>query len=256
MVVDGVGVVKLEFRHLKLLTQVRMVSASRGLISIEGAAFTQQFFLPPMSAVYIMSTPVRIDPFRRECWDWPETWHEMTGLHLGHTVFHWRFCGDGDEFSSFRPNLTLQFLLQKNEEARYNRTAWLCILLSPPANITSGAVWPYCSFNVALPVERPFAQCGAFGNVGLPFLFDGSKAEIVDAKVYPFTSKLQPDFCCAEPKSAKAGACQCHVLCRRKHDVGRELCLNTDGQGVRPMCKPSDCQEPVDDLKLTQFDFG
>lgn len=259
--VDGVGVVILEFRDLELHTQLRIMSTARGLISIEGAAFTQQFFLQPMSPVYIMSSPMHIDPFRRECWNWPETWHDITGIHLGHTVFHWRFCGDGDEFQRLRPDLTLKFLLRKNEEARRNKTAWFCSLLSPPANITSIAdakresEWPYCTFSFSLPIAGPFRQCGAFGNVGFPFISEENRAEMVDSKIYPFTSTKQPDICCAEPYSLQKGSCNCHTVCRKNNQSDIKKCRDSDSQGVRPLCKPSDCQEPIDNMILEHFDF-
>eukprot|EP00747_Dinoflagellata_sp_TGD_P046656 gnl/TRDRNA2_/TRDRNA2_144559_c1_seq3.p1 gnl/TRDRNA2_/TRDRNA2_144559_c1~~gnl/TRDRNA2_/TRDRNA2_144559_c1_seq3.p1 ORF type:complete len:320 (-),score=-12.32 gnl/TRDRNA2_/TRDRNA2_144559_c1_seq3:295-1167(-) len=171
---DSVCVAKTTMHKYTILEQLRIISGAVGIMSVQGSALAHQLWLPRMSMVYVMANPVCRPNRECNCTDPVRRWDDCSGLHLGHTVFLWRFCGDSDEFVRSRPRDTVRFLVRKNHEARKQRIGWTCIMYSPPANIShisnASGSWPMCHQIVSLPVGEPYRQCGCFGDVGLPYL--------------------------------------------------------------------------------------
>merc|ERR1719498_195022 len=76
-----------------LAQQAAMVMHSVGLISVTGAAFVWQAWLPPGSVLLIISRPGDVAGVNFECRDLVQTWHENIAIHAGHSNTHWRLCG-------------------------------------------------------------------------------------------------------------------------------------------------------------------
>merc|ERR1711862_289404 len=140
--------------------QVRLVSTAAGLISIEGSAFALAVFLPPRSLLLIVNIPLQEKS--RACNRLPETWHETTALHLGHSALNWRFCGTPEDFR-LRAAVVIERFLQLGDEARIQSEALACVVLR------DARLGPQCYKRLSMPVVGVGQSCGNIGAVGQPF---------------------------------------------------------------------------------------
>merc|ERR1712070_194351 len=106
-----------------LQKQANIVMNSIGLISTTGAGFCWQFWLEPMSPLLIVEEPV---PEKRwTCESQPQTWHQTTSLHVGHTAVHWSLCHGVQAFVRDEAALVFKFLLSlwvNSSRAQLGRT--------------------------------------------------------------------------------------------------------------------------------------
>lgn len=145
--------------------QVRLISSARGIISIEGSSFALAPFLPPQSLLFIVNLPLKEK--MRTCFRLPETWHETTALHLGHSAVNWRFCGTSEDFGR-RATSVMGLFMQIKEEALHRHISLTCIVIR---DASEGA---RCYKNFSMPLTDRFLSCGKVGKVGKPFTLNSS----------------------------------------------------------------------------------
>merc|ERR1711924_408315 len=103
----------------------------------------------PKSAQMVISIPVPQQPL---CADVPQTWHETTALHVGHSTLSWRFCGDDQDFVDSEPTKMLNFALQFAHHARMAREARTCVIMHARSSRRyKKKPWPLCDLNFSLP---------------------------------------------------------------------------------------------------------
>merc|ERR1712217_390100 len=71
--------------NFSMKEQISMMAAASGLISIEGAAFAHQMFMPLMSKLLVMHVP-------RGGTCEVQEWHAAVAQYLGHYTLEWRVC--------------------------------------------------------------------------------------------------------------------------------------------------------------------
>jgi hypothetical protein len=158
------SVTRTVFKKLHLLPmveQVHLMSKSRGIISVAGAAFTHQFWMRPMSALFIITSP--------SCH--PTAWHDTPALHLGHSSLQWRFCEGASEFAQADPLGMVSYLLQKNDEFRAKQQAWTCLITRNSSEMKSASGEFVCDRAVTMPAVdyRLLPTCNSIGRVGMSF---------------------------------------------------------------------------------------
>merc|ERR1712194_638288 len=119
-----IPVIRFDNSKSGVLEQARTIMNSRGIISLEGSAFALEVFLPPRSLNLIVNIPLQAKSRPRN--RLPETWHETTAIHLGHTAVDWRFCGTEADFGQRAP-VVLQKLLHLGAEAQRRNEALTCV---------------------------------------------------------------------------------------------------------------------------------
>lgn len=160
----SVQVLKLKFSFMAVSEQVRHAMSARGLISTAGAGLTWQIWMKAMSAVLVVFSPHG----RYVCESIPETWHETTAIHLGHTAMSWRYCGTGEEFPKTRPSVVVERLLHMNSEAKAAGEGRTCVILNSHWNKRH---WPRCDHYIRLKLPcSPLPSWPPFKKVGVPLL--------------------------------------------------------------------------------------
>jgi len=115
--------------RMSMIKQMKLMSQARGLISLRGASFVNQLYMPEMSPVLEIAMPDNIvgesTPGCRTCNCEPRTSLDLMGIHLGHSFMVWKWC-QRDAFAQESASEMLWHLLRSNKQARRNGHGWAC----------------------------------------------------------------------------------------------------------------------------------